>query len=53
MVPVSEAEASYRPEEPLLVVAADGEAHAFSTWHMEDHLVINDRLSGTSVVATW
>lgn len=53
MVPVAEVGAQYRPEEPLLVVAADREVHAYSTWHMEDHLVVNDRLADKSVVATW
>ena len=51
--PVSQAESLYYPEEPLLVVAEDGTAKAYSTWHLDGHEVVNDSLNGSPIAATW
>ena len=52
-ISVAEADDYYYPNEPLVIVADSNEAHAYSTWHLVDHLVVNDRLGGRMITVTW
>ena len=53
MVPVAEGDKFMRDEEMVLGVFADGEARAYSTWHLDHHEIVNDRLGETPIAATW
>ena len=53
MVPVSEGNEFMRDEEMVLGVFADGQARAYSTWHLDHHEIVNDRLGETPIAATW
>ena len=36
------------------VIVADGdEVHAYSTWHLEDHMVVNDCLGDKMITVAW
>lgn len=52
-ISVEEAEASYYPNEPLMVVTHNGETKGWSTWHLDQHEVVNDVIGGTPIAATW
>jgi hypothetical protein len=43
----------YYDDEPLLVVTNGDEIHAYSTWHLVDHLVVNDRVGDRMITVTW
>ena len=53
MVSAEEAEAFMRDEEMVIGVFDGKEARAYSTWHLDRHEVVNDRLSETPIAATW
>jgi len=41
-------------EEPVLgVVGPSGEARAYSTWHLDHHEIVNDRIGDVPIAATW
>ncbi len=48
-----EADDYYYPNEPLIVVVDGDEAHAYSTWHLADHIVVNDILGDKTITVTW
>lgn len=52
-IDIREASELYYDKEPLMVVVANGKAKAYSTWHLDQHEVVNDIISGTNIVATW
>lgn len=52
-ITVSEARDLYQPNEPLVVVADEAGAHAYSLWHLEEHLVVNDYINGRAITVTW
>ncbi len=52
-ISISEANTLYYDQEPLMVVIAEGEAKAYSTWHLDQHEVVNDYIGGKAIVATW
>lgn len=52
-LPVGNAADQYWPEEPIIVVAGDEEARAYSTWHLDHHEVVNDRMDGSAIAVTW
>lgn len=52
-IDVDSARSLYYPDEPLLAVVVDGQARAYSTWHLDRHEVVNDRIAGTAIAATW
>jgi len=35
------------------VVGPDGEARAYSTWHLDHHEFVNDRVGDVPIAATW
>jgi hypothetical protein len=47
------ADAQMQPHEPVIGVVVDGEAHAYSTWHLDAHEIVNDLIAGTAIAATW
>jgi len=53
MVPASAAAAFMRDEETVLGVYDGKQARAYSTWHLDHHEIVNDRLGETPIAATW
>ena len=47
------ADAQMSSEEPVLGVIYGGEAKAYSLWHLDDHEIVNDTISGVAIAATW
>jgi hypothetical protein len=47
------ADAQMKPDEPVIGVVIDGEAHAYSTWHLDAHEIVNDQIAGTAIAASW
>lgn len=47
------ADAQMKPDEPVIGVVVDGEAHAYSTWHLDAHEIVNDQIAGTAIAASW
>ena len=52
-ITVAEADKFYYPDEPLIVVVDGNEAHAYSTWHLDRHEIVNDYINGKSITVTW
>lgn len=52
-IPIETADSLYYAEEPLLVVTARQEVKAYSTWHLDEHEVVNDFIGGTAIAITW
>ncbi len=52
-VDIEAADSLYHPNEPLLVALGETEVKAYSTWHLDDHEVVNDSLDGEPIAATW
>lgn len=48
-----EAEAQMLPDEPVLGVFDGVDARAYSLWQLEHHEVVDDRLGGTPIAATF
>ena len=53
MVPAAEADGFMLDQEMVLGVDEDGQARAYSTWHLDRHEVVNDSLGETPIAATW
>ena len=53
MVPAAAAVEFMRDDELVLGVFDGRQARAYSTWHLDRHEVVNDRLSGAPIAATW
>jgi len=47
------AESQMRPEEPVIGVVVDGEARAYSLWHLDAHEIVNDTIKGSAIAVTW
>jgi len=45
--------AQMAPEEPVFGIESDGEARAYSLWQLDHHEIVNDRIGGTAIAATW
>lgn len=52
-VTVRQAEEFYYPNEPLIVVSDSTAAKGYSTWHLDNHEVVNDSLNGSAIAVTW
>ena len=48
-----EAAAQMTGEEPVMALARDGEAVAWSTWQLDHHEIVNDTFQGRPIAATW
>jgi hypothetical protein len=53
MVPAAAGDSFMRDEEMVLGVFSGGQARAYSTWHLDRHEIVNDRLGETPIAATW
>ena len=47
------ADAQMQPEEMVLGLVVEGEARAYSLWQLDAHEIVNDRIAGTAIAATW
>ena len=47
------ADQQMQPGEMVLGVVVNGEERAYSLWQLDAHEIVNDRLAGTAVAATW
>lgn len=52
-ISIEEAEPLYYPDEPLLVVSDGNVAKGYSTWHLDQHEIVNDYINGKSIIVTW
>ncbi len=43
----------FDPDEPLLVISVGKDVRAYSTWHLDHHEVVNDRIGDTPIAVTW
>ncbi len=48
-----EAAAQMSPDEPVMGMVINGEARAYSLWHLDAHEIVNDRIAGTAIAVTW
>lgn len=44
---------NYYDEEPVMVVNHNGITHAYSTWHLDQHEIVNDQIGDIYLAATW
>ena len=49
----AEADAQMSPDEPVIGVVSGKEAICWSTWHLDRHEIVNDRIGGRAIAATW
>ena len=47
------AEAQMQADEAILGLVIAGEARAYSLWQLDAHEIVNDRVAGTAIAATW
>ena len=53
-VAAGEAEEWMSEDELVLgVVGSEGEARAYSAWHLDRHEIVNDRIDGIPIAVTW
>jgi hypothetical protein len=52
-VSVSEADRFMRPDEPVLGITDGQTAKAYSTWQLNHHEIVNDRLGDLPLAVTW
>ena len=50
---VSEAERFMNNDELVLGLVVNGDARAYSTWHLDRHEIVNDYVGGAHVSVTW
>ena len=50
---VEEAEKFMRDDELVLGLVVNGEARAYSTWHLDKHEIVNDFIGDTYVTVSW
>jgi hypothetical protein len=48
-----EAAEVYFDDEPMMVVSGESSTHAYSTWHLDRHEIVNDRIDGLPLAVTW
>jgi hypothetical protein len=47
------AHAQMVPEEPVIGLSIGADAVCWSTWHLDRHEIVNDRVGGRAIAATW
>ena len=52
-VSVSKAEKFMNDDELVLGLVVNGDARAYSTWHLDKHEIVNDYVGGTHLSVTW
>ncbi len=50
---IPDANSFYYNDEPLIVVRSGKEVKGYSTWHLDQHEVVNDYIGGKAIVSTW
>lgn len=53
MITVEEAALVMRDDEPVIAVFDGENARAYSTWFLDGHEIVNDRLGDVPIAATW
>ena len=53
MISVAEAENIMKDNEPVLGVFDGKMARAYSTWFLDHHEIVNDRIGDVPIAATW
>jgi len=53
LISASRAAKLLRDDAPVLGVFSAGVAHAYPTWHLDGHEIVNDRLGDLPIAATW
>ncbi len=48
-----EAAAQMAADEPVLGIVHEGQARAYSLWHLDAHEIVNDSIAGTPLAVTW
>lgn len=51
-VPASQA-GFMRDDEPVIGVVVDGQARAYSAWHLDHHEIVNDHVGDSAIAVTW
>ena len=41
------------PDEMVMGILVEGEARAYSLWHLDAHEIVNDSIAGIPIAATW
>ena len=52
-VSLPKAEKFMNDDELVLGLVVNGDARAYSTWHLDKHEIVNDYVGGTHVSVTW
>lgn len=52
-VSVLKAEKFMNDDELVMGLVVDGDARAYSTWHLDKHEIVNDYVGGVHVSVTW
>ena len=52
-VSVSKAEKFMNDDELVMGLVVNGDARAYSTWHLDKHEIVNDYVGGVHVSVTW
>ena len=52
-VSVSKAEKFMNDDELVLGLLVNGDARAYSTWHLDKHEIVNDYVGGVHLSVTW
>lgn len=52
-ISAGEADSFYYEDEPLMVVTSGNETKGYSTWHLDNHEIVNDYIDGTAITVTW
>ena len=52
-ISVAEADSFYHDVEPLIAVVVGDDARGYSTWHLDNHEVVNDIIAGSAIAVTW
>ncbi len=50
---IAEAEQMFYPDENLLVVRDGDVVKGYSTWHLDNHEIVNDYINGKAITVTW
>lgn len=52
-IPAKAAKELYHDDEPVMIVSGGKDMHAYSTWHLDRHEIVNDHVDGRAIAATW
>ncbi len=52
-VTAAQADSFLTDSDPVLGVVAGDEAKAYGLWYLDEHEIVNDRIGGQAIAATW